>query len=275
MISAYYNGIFSELCDVKIPLSDRAVFFGDGIYDAAIGRCGRIFLEKEHINRFFTNAKAMDIPTELKTGSLSSLLHELIEKSGLSEYFIYFQLSRYSEERTHSYPETKRSNLLITVKPFSLLPRDRELALITANDIRYRMCNVKTLNLLPAVLASKRAADSGCDEAVFIRDGFVTECAHSNISILKNGILKTHPNGELILPGITRERMLYFCRLIGVPVDESPFTKDEMMSADAVIVTSTSKLAATVSTIDGHSVGIRNFPLANKLVSCLRQDFLA
>lgn len=273
MTTAYYNGTFSDFSDVKLPLTDRSIFFGDGIYDAAIGKNGNIYLEKEHIDRFFANSFLTDIPVGMSKAELSSLLHELIQKSGLKQYFIYFQLSRYSEARTHHYLDTEKSNLLITIRPHSFSSESTTLSLITENDIRYRMCNIKTLNLLPAVLASKKAFKASCDEAVFIRDGVVTECAHSNIFIIKDGILKTHPADELILPGITRARMLYYCKKLEIPFEETAFTLNEMLDSEAVIVTSTTKLAMEASKIDGKTVGIKEFPLAKKIISALKNDF--
>ena len=273
MSIAYYNGDFCDFSQVRIPLSDRCVFFGDGVYDAAIGKNGRIYLEKEHLDRFFTNARKMGIPIKMSREELSSLMAELIAKNGFREYFIYLQLTRFSEERTHSYPDTEKSNLLITVKEHTLPNPDKELSLITVPDVRYSMCDVKTLNLLPAVLASRRACESGCDEAVFVRDGYVTECAHSNIHVIKDKILYTHPNGKFILPGITRARLLYFCEKLGIVSREVPFTPYELKEADEVLVTSTTKLCLKAGKIDEKNVGKYSSEVGKKLIFALREDF--
>ncbi len=273
MSIAYYNGDFCDFSKVRVPLSDRAVFFGDGIYDAAIGREGRVYLEDDHLDRFFSNAAKIGIPIKTKRKELSELIRSLISKNGFDEYFIYLQLTRFSKERTHSYPNTEISNLLITLKEHSLPAPDKELKLITLPDLRYSMCNVKTLNLLPAVLASKKAEEAGCDEAVFVRDGAVTECAHSNIHIIKDGVLYTHPNGKFILPGITRKRLLYFCERLGVPIKETPFTKSELYCADEVLVTSTTKLCLKATELDGKSVKNCDSVVGKKLISALFEDF--
>ena len=273
MSIAYYNGDFCDLSDIKIPLTDRSIFFGDGIYDAAIGKNGGVYLEKEHLDRFFCNAEKLNIPINQTRAELSNLIRKLIQKNLFEEYFIYIQLSRFSDERTHAYPDTKSSNLLITLREHSLPCPDKKLKLITLPDIRYSMCDVKTLNLLPAVLASRKASDAECDEAVFIRDGFVTECAHSNIHVIKDGVLYTHPNGKYILPGITRKRLLHFCNELGVPVRESRFTLSELKSADEVLVTSTTKLGLKATEIDGENVGKCTSWVGKKLISALFQDF--
>ncbi len=273
MINAYYNGVFCNFSDVRIPLTDRCVFFGDGIYDAAIGRCGNIYLENEHLDRFINNAKALNIPLNMEKETLSALLRQLIKHSGLDEYFIYLQLTRYSKDRNHSYDDTRLSNLLITVKEHKLPDSNRILSLITENDVRHSICNIKTLNLLPAVLASKKAAQAGCDEAVFIRDGKITECAHSNISIVKDGTLFTHPKSSYILPGITRERMLYLCRRLFIPYKEIPFSYDELKEADSVLITSTTKLCLSANLVDGFRVGKGNDAVSERLIYALKKDF--
>lgn len=273
MSIAYYDGEFQEKENVRMPLSDRAIFFGDGIYDAAIGRGGNIYLEEEHIERFFGNARRLDIPVAFTKEQLSKILKSTISANNFKQYFVYFQLTRTSEERIHAYPDTQRSTLLVTVKAHEFPHPDKQLKLITTRDDRYLLCDIKTLNLLPAVLASRAAESAGCDEAVFIRDGIVTECAHSNLSIVKDGVLYTHPKSNKILPGITRERMLHLCRQMLIPYEERPFGKDELFSADEVLITSTTKLLLTASHIDGIAVGNNKNELSKRLVSALRKEF--
>lgn len=273
MSIAYYNGTFCNFEDIRLPLSDRSVFFGDGIYDAAIGRLGGIYLEEEHIRRFFNNANRLNIPVNFSEAELSRLLHEVITRNDFEQYFIYFQLTRYCEERRHAYTDSKKSNLLITLKQHKLPNFENRLKLITCEDLRYYMCDIKTLNLLPAVMACAKAESVGCDEAVFIRDGNVTECAHSNIAIVKNGVLYTHPKSRLILNGITRERVLYMCEKLSIPYKEIPFTKSELWTADEILVTSTTKLCITASEIDGENVGKYQNCLSERLFFELKKDF--
>ena len=110
-------------------------------------------------------------------------------------------------------------------------------------DLRYYYCDIKTLNLLPQTLYASEADANGCDECVLHRCNIVTECSHSNVSIIKDGILYTHPKSRLILPGITRECILSFCERDGIPFKETPFSLKDLYEADDIIVSSTSKLA--------------------------------
>ena len=275
MSIAYYNGKICEIGEVAIPLSDRAVFFGDGIYDAAIGRGGVIYLEDEHIDRFVGNAGKMGIPLPFGKEELRSLLRELASRSGEECFFIYFQLTRYSQERRHACRERERSNLLITVTPAALPDPKRQITLVSYPDRRYGYCHIKTLNLLPAVLASSYAEGMGADEAVFYRGGTVTECAHSNISIIKGGTLITHPTDRRILPGITRAKMIGICREMGMAVAERPFTRRELAGADAVLVSSSSKLCLTAASIDGVPIRVRARELADGICRTFFEDFMA
>lgn len=251
---AYYNGKFGRYEDITVPLSDRALFFGDGVYDAAVGRDGKIFLIDEHSDRLFKNAAKLRIIPPVSREELNKILFEVIRRSGLSEYFLYVQFSRSKARRVHSAVGAD-SNLLVTVSEWALPSPDKSLSLITAEDLRYQYCDIKTVNLLPAVIASTRAEESGADEAVFHRGDTVTECAHSNISILKDGVLLTHPESPFILPGITRRHLIDLAKALGVPVSECPFTLSELFSADEVLVSSTTKLVTRAKSIDRKKVG--------------------
>ncbi len=272
--NAYYNGSFTAADKILIPLSDRAIFFGDGIYDAAIGRNGKIFMLKEHLARFFLNAERLGIPLTMSKSELGSLLLELVSRSGgTCDCFVYFQLSRFSKKRTHAYPDTKESNLLATVTPIELPPENKRLKLITSPDVRHSLCHIKTVNLLPAVLASKEAERAGADEAVFIKNGTVTECAHSNIHFIKDGALHTHPADSSILPGIAREHLFKICKRLGIPVFERKFTLSELACSDSVLVTSTSKLCLIADTLDGKPLKSDKIGAALRICSEMRRDY--
>lgn len=268
----YYNGDFAPLSEISVPLSDRALYFGDGIYDAAIGRGEKICFENEHIERFLRNAKRLKIRHSLTLESLSELLHEVIHRANTPEFFLYFQLSRSGDRRIHSFGEENGSNLLITVTPFSERDIKHRLCVITHEDLRYYYCDVKTLNLLPSVLASGEALRAGCDETIFVRDGIVTECAHSNVFILKDKILYTHPTDNLILPGITRRHFIEAGKRHGIRTVEIPFPLAKLLSADEVIITSTTKLARLVDTLDGARIGGRDSDTGELLCSALRDE---
>lgn len=265
---AYYNGKFGKKEDICIPLSDRSIFFADAVYEAAIGSFDRILWEGEHIDRFLGNAKRLGINHRYKKRQLSALLREVGVKSMLDSYLIYFQLSRDLSDRCHSAVRCG-ANLLITVDQICIESNPPPMKLITLPDMRHDYCDIKTTNLLPAVISATIAEKSGCDEAVFIREGIVTECTKSNISILNQGRLITPPISSKVLPGITRAHILLACEALGIQYEEKEFTEKELFSAEEILITSTTKLCKTVSHINSVAVGGKD-PITAKSLS----DFL-
>lgn len=182
----YYNGQIGEAGDLRIPLLDRANYFGDGVYDATAGSNKVIFALDEHIDRFWNSSSGIGLDLPFSKKELKDKLYELLEQFNGSDFFIYWQVSRGTAPRKHVFPQQVKPNLMVLINPFKLPDLNQKYKLITFKDLRFEYCNIKTLNLLPSVLASQAAAEKGAQEAVFYRScGTVTECAHSNVSILK------------------------------------------------------------------------------------------
>ena len=274
-VLGYYNGVCGPLEEMTVPMNDRACYFGDGVYEAAMARNGVIFGLDEHMDRLFNSAGLLDIQIPYTKKELADILYELLGKMDDSEIFIYWQISRGTAMRKHEFPEAGvTANLWITMKPGSCKEPDSSLKLITVEDTRFFHCNIKTLNLLPNVMASQKAVAAGCDEVVFHRGDIVTECAHSNVSILKGGVFKTHPTDHFILPGITRMHLIQECKKLLIPVDETPFTLEELFDADEIIVSSTSKLCSAACELDGKPVGGKDTALLRKLQESYYKRYL-
>jgi D-alanine transaminase len=269
-IFAYYNGVFGSFDEIRIPLSDRAVFFGDGVYDAALAAGDKIYLLDRHIKRFLQNAKKLGIPVNFSEYEFEKLLRSVVSRCGFETSFVYFHLTRGLPERTHSSLGCQSSNLLITVKKCNI-PSPTPMRLHIMEDLRYFYCDIKTLNLLPQTLYATEADSLGLDECVLHRNGIVTECSHSNISIVKDGILYTHPLSRLILPGITRESLLRVCENEGIPFKEIPFSLKELCEADGIIVTSTSRLACPAAVGTGN---IGKCEISDRLCEILEKQFV-
>ena len=271
--TVYYNGKFYKKNRAVLPITDRSIFFGDAVYDAVIGHDGGLFLLEEHLERLLSNARRIGLVQSYTFEQLRTISYKVVKKSRLAEYFFYIQLSRCAPERAHAYPDEQKTALLMTVSPFALAPPEKRLKLITAEDKRHGFCDVKTVNLLPAVIASHKAMSVGCDEAIFVRDGIVTECAHSNIAILKDGVIITHPDSPKILPGIAKKRLLAVAANEGIEVCERPFSVEELFSADEVLVTSTTKLCLAACEINGSSVGGKAGKILQKLQEKLFSEY--
>jgi D-alanine transaminase len=238
-------------------MGDRALYFGDGIYEATCVANGVPFALEEHLDRMYNSLLLLEIPFSLDREQMKRELQKLIDAAEPAPvHFLYWQISRGVCPRNHPFPPAGvEPGLLMFIRPHTMKSMEKPYKLISMEDIRFHLCHIKTLNLIPSVLANQRAVEQGCDEAVLHRGSRVTECAHSNISILKDGVLRTAPTDEWILPGITRKHLLALAQENGIPVEERPFSMVELMNADEILVTSSSALCMGVESIDGIPVG--------------------
>lgn len=269
----YYNGKFGELDEMTIPMNDRVCWFGDGVYDAGPARNYKIFAIDEHIDRFFNSAGLLDMKMPVTKQELKDLLQEMVNKMDTGNLFVYYQLTRGTGIRNHVFTEGP-GNLWIMLKPAEISDGIKPIKLISTEDTRFYHCNIKTLNLIPSVMAAEKAKKAGVDETVFYRPGGrVTECAHSNCHIIKDGKLITAPTDNLILPGIARAHLIRMCKKLEIPVSETPYTLDEMYHADEVLVTSSSNLCLHANELDGRPVGGKAPELLEKIRAALIGEF--
>lgn len=270
----YYNGTYGPIEEMTIPMNDRVSWFGDGVYDAGPCRNYHIFAIDEHIDRFFGNAAKLGIVMPVSKQELKELLEKLVHELDYGNLFVYYQVTRGTGIRNHAFTEGA-GNLWITMVPAEISDGHTPIQLVTTEDTRFFHCDIKTLNLIPSVMASQKAAEAGCAEAVFYRPGGrVTECAHSNVHILRGGTLYTAPTDHLILPGIARAHLLRACEALDVPYREEPFTLDELFAADEIIVTSSSNLCLRADRIDGKPVGRKDDALYERLRRYLLDEFI-
>lgn len=269
----YYNGKFASLDELTVPFNDRVHFFGDGVYEATLARNYKIYALDEHIDRLYRSAAMVDINIRESKDEMKAILCDLVKKLDEPDQFVYWQVTRGTQARNHTYPSDMKGNLWVVLKPGKLKDAYVPVNAITAPDTRFFHCNIKTLNLLPAVLYAQRADEKGVYETILYREGGrVTECSHSNVHIItNNGVFKTAPTDNLILPGIARAHLIEACRELGVPVDETPFSLDEMMDAAEILITSSTAPIRICMAIDGKKVGGK----APEIVSKLREHVLA
>lgn len=268
----YYNGKTQRCEELAIPLSDRSIYFADSVYEVAIGMGGNVYQLGEHLTRFYNNISTIGLSHPLIKAEAIGIIFDLVKKAKLNCYMLYLQCSGNGEKRRHA-RSTDKSNILISLSAIELSPTLTSSSLISLPDIRYSICNIKTTNLLPAVLASTIAENEGCREAVFYRDGIVTECAHSNIFILKGDTLYTHPNGPHILPGITRSNIIKNAPALGLKVSETRFGLEDIYTADEVLTSATTSLITRVTSLDKKPVGCKNEACIRNIYQNLYADF--
>ena len=275
---AFYDGCLSEIDNMTIPFCDRAHFFGDGVYEVAMARNYTIYALDEHIERFYASVDALKINITYSKDELLALICSLVRRLDSDEQSVYWQVTRgYGEDaREHTYSEGAQGKLWVMLRPSKIKDIYNPVKAITLPDIRWHHCNIKSINLIPAVMYAQKAKEQGAYEAILYRKGGrVTECSHSNVHIItSNGVFKTAPADNMILAGIARGHLISACRFLGIEVDESPFTIDEMMNADEIILSSTSGMCMVCDSIDGISVGGKNKAVADALRHWVMSDFI-
>ena len=283
---AYYCGKIDLIENMTVPMTDRVSWFADGVYDATCTRNGVIYRLDEHVDRFYRCASLIRIDLPFEKEELKTLLTDLVSRVDISETngeaLLYWQITRAAGvPRNHAFPKNgKEPTLWVTVTPRALPDPLRTAKLISYEDIRYYMCNVKTLCLLPNVLASQAAEDAGADECVQYRvncDGFdkrVTEGAHTNVYCLKDGVLYTAPLDNLILPGISRRNLIRICNSLSVPVKEVPFSLDFFRDADELMISSSSNFCIRVTHLDGSPVGMKDPDTLSRIQNALYEDYI-
>ena len=270
----YYNGTFDLIEQMSVPMNDRACYFGDGLFEVTYTRNHIPYSMDEHMDRMYASAEELGIRISMSKEAFSALLRDLIRKVDDGEQWVYWQISRGTEPRNYIPAGQGDANIWVMIRPMAIRDSYSPMRAITLEDDRASFCHIKNLNLLPTVMASRKVAAAGVDEGIRHRNGRVTECIHANLSILRSdGVLQTAPADGLILAGVARGHLIRFARKLGVKVEEKPFTVEELMRADEVIVTSSGTLCRPICEIDGIPVGGKAPQILNPLRDALTADF--
>ncbi|PKR84350.1 D-amino-acid transaminase [Heyndrickxia camelliae] len=253
-----YNGELVERENVKVDIEDRGYQFGDGIYEVIRVYNGGLFTKNEHIQRLYESAEKIGLKIPFEKEFLCKKLEELVEENQLQTGIIYLQITRGVSPRQHGFPTPAVEPVLVAYtksmeRPEALMKEGAKGLLV--EDIRWLRCDIKSLNLLGNIMAKQKAAESGCFEAIQHREGIVTEGSSSNVFMIKNGILITHPAVNLILNGITRQVILKICKSKQIPVKEEAFTVDDLVNADEVFISSTTSEIMPIVQLDGNKIG--------------------
>jgi len=254
----WINGQTLPMAEAKIGVEDRGFQFADGVYEVIRLYHGKPFTLREHLERLGRSAKALELPVPLDVTALSAEIGKLVAGSGVRDGMVYLQLTRGVAERNHRFPHQPRPTLLFYPRPLPppQLPGEGEgVRLLAVPDERWKRCFIKSIALLPNVLAKNQAISAGADEAVFIDDGVVTECSVSNLFAVIGGKLLTHPVGSKVLPGITRAVLLDCAASLGITVDERSFVEEEALRASELFITSTTREVSWVARWNDRYIG--------------------
>jgi D-alanine transaminase len=244
--------------NAKVDIEDRAYQFGDGIYEVIRVYNGNSFMMDEHMSRLQRSAKEIRLDLSCSIDKLKNRLKELISINALQDGIIYLQISRGVAPRVHDCPNpaVPAQHIAYTKKlerPTTLLQNG--IHTILTEDVRWLRCDIKSLNLLGNVLAKQKATDSKCYEAIQHRGQVITEGSSTNLFIVQDGLLYTHPATNLILNGITRVKVLELCDTLKVGVEEKSFTIDQFLQADEAFITSTTNEVMPVIKVNDQEIG--------------------
>jgi D-alanine transaminase len=257
--TVYLDGEYLPAEEAKISIFDRAVNFGDAIYDVAGVLDGRLVDFEHHMQRYFNSLAKLSIESPLEQQQILQVFRHLVELNGIDEGLVYMQVSRGVAERDFVWPEGLRP----TVFAFTQVKAAEENAaartgvtLASAQDIRWARRDIKSVNLLGQVLAKQAAHEAGAYEALLIdADGYITECGSTSFFMVRGNEILTRPLSNDILPGVTRRAIVALCADRGLDLRETRFSLDDALAADEAFISGASSYILPVVKIDGREIG--------------------
>jgi D-alanine transaminase len=265
-LPCYLNGEYTVLPDAKISVMDRGFIFGDGVYEVAPVYRGRPFRFEQHMARLDRSLRELRISNPLSHAQWAEIMRELIARYAQSvnqqpqdlDQLIYIQITRGVAMRDHVMPTDIQPTVFVTtnlMKPASQAQRSQGVACVSADDFRWEKAHIKSTSLLGAVFARQISFDADAVETVMFRHGFLSEAAASNVWVVKNGVVLGTPKDNLVLEGIRYGLIEEICRSQGIGFELRRISRDEVFSADELLLSSATKEVLPVTTLDGHPVG--------------------
>ncbi len=274
---AYVNGRYLPLRDAKVHVEDRGYQFADGVYEVCEVRGGRLIDEQRHIERLQRSLRELRIRMPMSPAALGVILREVVARNRIGYGIVYLQITRGVARRDHAFPAPQvEPSLVVTARPLNMARNaalaEKGIAVVSVPDNRWGRVDIKSIGLLPNVLARQAAIEQGARDAWFVdKDGAVTEAASANAWIVTPaGTLVTRHADQAILRGITRTVLFDVIKAQNLEVEERAFTLKETFAAREAFITSASQIVLPVISIDGRPIGDgRPGPVA----IALRRDF--
>jgi D-alanine transaminase len=254
----YLNGAFLPPEDARIPVLDRGFIYGDGVYELVPVYRRQPFRMPQHLARLQHSLDGIRLANPHTDGEWAALVGELVARQPFDDQGVYLQVTRGVAPRDHAFPAGVPATVFMMSNPLatpSAAQVASGVAVVTAEDNRWRRCDLKTTSLVGNVLMRQLAADAGALETVMFRDGFLTEASASNVLVVVGGRIVAPPKDNLILPGITYDAALEFAREAGLPLEVRPVPRAEALAADEMWLSSSTKEVLAVTTVDGRPFG--------------------
>ncbi len=278
-MTAYWNGVFRPKEEIRISPDDRGFLFGDGVYEVICAHAGRLFKAGAHFDRLIRSLRELKIRVP-DMAALSDVPKTLLRKNGLEKDWavVYIQITRGAAPRSHPFPD---ENTPVTVYAFAAsfdFPEkelEEGVRVVMVPDNRWLRCDIKSVNLLPNVLASQTARENGAKDVLFVRDGAVTEGSYTSFGAVYDGTVFTYPDSHYILPGITRSVVLALCAQLNIPVEKYPVMASRVQVADECMLWGTTTQVMPIVQVDDIPIGNgRPGPITRKLQKALSEMIL-
>jgi D-alanine transaminase len=274
--TAYLNGEFLPLSETRISVMDRGFLFGDGVYEVIPVYGGRLFRLEHHLKRLQNSLDAIRISNPLAPAEWHLMLTKLVESNEAEDQSVYLQVTRgVAEKRDHAFPADVTPTLFAMSTPMAEsvdIDAIPGVSAVTLEDIRWNLCNVKAITLLPNVLLRQQAIDGGGTEAILIKNGLAIEGAASNVFIVSNGLLITPANGPSLLPGITRDLVIELAANHAIPFREADITEQQLFDAEEIWLTSSTREISPVIQLNDRVISAgKPGPLWRRMIN-LYQD---
>lgn len=251
------QGKFVHKDSLMFPFEERGLQFGDGVYEVIRVYNGKPYLMEEHAARLIRSLDAIRIKIDQDKNEVKELLLELLQQNKIeTDSYIYLQVTRGSAPRAHVFPEDAVPNFYayIVEQARPLKKLQHGVKSMTIPDERWENCYIKSLNLLPNIIAKQTALENGCYDAILHQDGKVTECGSSNIYLVKEGKIYTHPATKQILHGCVRMAVERFANELEIPFIEEAFQVDDIYEADEIFLTSSTSEVLPVVEVDQRAI---------------------
>jgi D-alanine transaminase len=254
----WLNGETIGMSEARLGVEDRGYQFADGVYEVVRLYNGRPFTLDEHLERLDRSCAGIMLRPPIARTDLAREITGFVPKTGMKEGMVYLQVTRGCCPRNHIFPKDPRPTVLFYTRELPAMAaagQGEGVKLISVPDERWKRCWIKSIALLPNVLAKNAAVSCGADEGVFVEDGMVSECTASNFFAIAGGKLLTTPVGPKVLPGITRLVLLDIARQLDIPIIERAISEAEALAADEVFITSTTREIGWVERWNDKLVG--------------------
>jgi D-alanine transaminase len=272
---AFVNGAFVPEAEAVVSIFDRGFLFADGVYEVIAVVDGRLVDDGPHLDRLDRSLGEIQLASPMTRDALHAMLVELAARNGVAEGLIYMQVTRGPAERDFAFPAVQQPTIVAYARALPVIAHPRALAgatAITVPDQRWARRDIKSIALLPQVLAKQAARAADAFEALMVEDGHLTEGGAATLFMVKDGALVTHTLGTEVLPGITRERVFALAASRGIGIVERSISTAEIRTADELFITAATAFVMPIVRVDGAAIGSGS---PGAITAQLRADYIA